>query len=539
MADFGFNTNIPLGVQPPKNNLADMVNTAAGLQSYQQAREVNPLLLQQAQQATRTGQIALGVEEQKNTERNNVMQFMSNPENYQTNGRIDIDKMNKSLPAIAPLTHGDVINRFTTLGQAQTQAIDAKQKLTQEQRSMVASRFAILGRLGVQDKNAYLQEMELLKKENPENPDLHRLIDAYKTTWADIQSGKNLPSLAIAGAQTLLNPSQQETAFTPVAGTVSTGARVLPTVTTPSVGGNAPSITAGQTEIARAEVPPGSRMVPTGGRDMNNNPEVNVFSAEGRFLGQTTVPANVPESALPGVAPTAPRSVAPQSAAPAPSMGVVRMRPGETAETMALAKSIQLKANEAAARVPVSQFNSNQIIQLADQAATGKGAEILQGLTGGYATLGLAGTTDMADAFNKLGHYMALETANLAAASGLGTDAARGIAEKMTGTPSWTANAIKSTARINRALSTGVDLFNQGVNNAVAQENNSPFAAREFQNKWSQMADINAFRLMDAMKNDDKVAVQELIKELNGVDSPRFKQLKLKVNTINNMIGGR
>jgi hypothetical protein len=276
---------------------------------------------------------------------------------------------------------------------------------------------------------------------------------------------------------------------------------------------------------------------------MNNNPEVNVFSAEGRFLGQTTVPANVPESALPGAAPaaasTAPRPVAPQSAAPAPSMGVVRMPAGETAETMALAKSIQLKANEAAQRVSQSQFNANQIIKLADEAATGRGADLLQGLTGGYAGLGLVGSTNMADALNKLGHYMALETANLASASGLGTDAARGIAERMTGTTSWTADAIKSTARINRAMSTGVDLFNQGVNNAVSQANNSPFAARQFQNKWSQVADVNAYRLMDAMRNDDKIAVKELVNELGGVNSPKFKQLKLKVNTINNMIGGQ
>jgi len=540
MADFGFNTNIPLGVQPPKNNLADMVNTAAGLQSYQQAREVNPLLLQQAQQATRTGQIALGVEEQKNTERNNVMQFMSNPENYQTNGRIDIDKMNKSLPAIAPLTHGDVINKFTTLGQAQTQAIDAKQKLTQEQRSMVASRFSILGRSGVQDKNAYLREMELLKQENPENPDLHRLIDAYKTTWADIQSGPNLPGMAIAGAQTLLKPSEQQ-ALAPTAGTLNTGAQILPTVSIPSVGGMPPSIQVGRQAIAPVELPPNSRMVDTGRVDVNNNPIFNVFDATGRATGQVTVPANAPESSLPGAAPTAPRPAAPQAVAPAaaPSMGVARMPAGETAETMALAKSIQLKANEAAQRVSQSQFNANQIIKLADEAATGRGADLLQGLTGGYAGLGLVGSTNMADALNKLGHYMALETANLASASGLGTDAARGIAEKMTGTTSWTADAIKSTARINRAMSTGVDLFNQGVNNAVSQANNSPFAARQFQNKWSQVADVNAFRLMDAIKNNDTVAGQELIKELGGVNSPKLKQLKLKVSTINNMIGGQ
>jgi hypothetical protein len=536
MADFGFNTSIPQGVQPVRTNLADMVNTAAGLQSYQQAREINPLVLQQQQQATRTGQIALDVEEKKNAERNNVMQFMSNPDNYQTNGRIDLDKMNKALPAIAPLTHGDVISKFTTLGQAQTQAIEAKQKLTQEQRNMVASRFGILGRMGVQDKNAYLREMDLLKAENPENPDLHRLIDAYKTTWTDIQSGPNLPGMAIAGAQTLLKPSEQQ-ALAPTAGTLSTGAQILPTVSTPSVGGMPPSIQVGRQAIAQAELPPGSRMVDTGRVDVNNNPIFNVFDATGRATGQVTVPTNAPESSMPGSAPAAQRPVAPQAAAP--SLGVTRMPAGETPDTMAAAKAIQLNANRAAQGVPQSQFNLNQIIQLADKAATGKGAEILQGLTGGYAGLGLVGSTDMADALNKLGHYMALETQNLASGAGLGTDAARGIASEGVGKTSWTADAIKSTARINRAMSTGVDLFNQGVNNAVAQANNSPFAAREFQNKWSQVADVNAFRLMDAMRNDDKIAVRELVNELGGVNSQKFKQLKLKVNTINNMIGGQ
>jgi len=278
---------------------------------------------------------------------------------------------------------------------------------------------------------------------------------------------------------------------------------------------------------------------------MHNNPEVNVFSAEGRFLGQTTVPANVPESALPGAAPaaapTASRPVVPQAAAPAaPSMGVVRMPVNETEGTMTAARNIQLTANKSATSVPQSQFNLNQIIKLADEAATGKGSEIIQGLTGGYAGIqGLFGSTNMADALNKLGHYMDLETASLAASAGLGTDAARAMAAGGVGKTTWTADAIKSTARINRAFSTGIDLFNQGINMAVAEANNNPIAAREFQNKWSKVADVNAFRLMDAMRNNDKIAVKELMSDLGGINSDKYKKVKLSVNTINKMIGGQ
>ena len=125
----------------------------------------------------------------------------------------------------------------------------------------------------------------------------------------------------------------------------------------------------------------------------------------------------------------------------------------------------------------------------------------------------------------------------------MGTDAARGLQEKLTGTTNWTPEAIKSTARINRALSTGVNLFNEGVNNAVADKNNkygvnNSFAARDFQNRWSQIADVNAFRLMDLMKNNDTVGMASLVKELGGPNDNRLKLLKLKVQTLDKMIQG-
>jgi hypothetical protein len=246
-------------------SLGDMINIARGAQQYQQAAQVNPLALQQQQQATRTGEIALSVEEQKNKERNNLQTFFSDPENFQTEGRIDLDKINATVPKIAPLTGADAISKFSTLGKAQTEAISAKQNLTQDQRNMIASRFSILGRLGVQDKKAYIAEMDLLKKENPDNKDLARLIDAYKVTWNEMPSGPDLPGKAIAGAQTLLSPAQQQTALAPQAGTLNTGEQIFPTVTTPAVGGMLPRIQMGAQPLADVGLPPTTEVVsPTG-----------------------------------------------------------------------------------------------------------------------------------------------------------------------------------------------------------------------------------------------------------------------------------
>lgn len=560
----------------PTMSLGDMMNLARGAQAYQQAEQMNPLLLQQQQQVTGTGQIALTLEQQKERERMAMQQFLAKPENYQTNGRIDIDKLNSVVPTLAPLTGSDYIQKFTTLGTAQTQAIEAKQGLTQQQRNMIAQRFSILGRLGIQDKSAYLAEMDLLKKENPDNPDLAKLIDAYKVTWNDIPSGPQLPSMAIAGANTLLSPAQQQEAFAPRAGTATTGAATFPTVTRPSVAGEAPVQTVGGTPLVTAQLPPGSREVFSGQYDQNNMPIVNVYDPNGRFLGQRTAGETPGAGQLPGAvmptptggmgaqptAPIPPGAVAapmvrpniqaqplppqgqPQPGYAAPPMvggttPVARIRAGETPQTVEAANAIRMGAANAAAQVPNQTFNNNEIVKLADEALTGRGAGTLANLTGGYAVfnaVGLGGGN--ATALNQLGHYMSLQTASLAQSAGLGTDAARNIAAESTGTVNWTPDAIKKTARVNRSLATATDLFNQGVQSAF-DRSKDPLSARDFQSKWSQTVDINAVRLFDAMKNNDRDAIREVVTAAGGPNSPGYKRLVDNIGAMQKLIKGQ
>ena len=269
MADY---TPVASQSRPPQPmTLGEMMNLANTTQAYQQAQQINPLRLQEAQQSVeqarqinplllqkagqeaRTGQIALSVEEQKDLERKNMQTFFADPNNFQTNGRIDLDKINAFVPKIAPLTGADYISKYSTLGEAQTQAIGAKQNLTKDQRSMIGQRFSILGRLGVQDKNAYIAEMDLMKKENPDNPDLHRLLDSYKTIWeTQMQSGPNLPKQAIAGAATLMTPEQQQTQFAPKVALDAQG-RVV--TTTPSITGEKPTVEVGVPQGLQSQTP--------------------------------------------------------------------------------------------------------------------------------------------------------------------------------------------------------------------------------------------------------------------------------------------
>jgi hypothetical protein len=561
MADLSV-TPVAAQVKPPQvTSLADMLNIARGAQAYRQSEQMNPMLLEQQQnvvqqgkQETERGGITLGQARQADTERLRVQNLMeTNPGALMTNGMFDPAKLNKVIPTLAPYTGQEYITKFTTLGKAQNEFMDSSTKLSLGDKSVIAGPLGVLGRSGVGDPKVYLGELDFLAKQHEGNPNMLRLIKAQRDIISQLPPGEHVAQGAIRASESLLAPVQQREAFTPQAGTLNTGAEILPTVQQPSVGGSKPSIVVGGTPLAQVQVGPGQRMEATGEVDMNNNPIYQVKDANGQVVGTVTVPAGVPQSWLPGggrqpqpgqVSPgqvnpsqTGGRtSTVPVVTAP-PSNAPVRLPPGETADTLKAAQQIRMVANNGAAEVPMQQFNSNQIIKLADDVTTGKGVGLLTSLSGGYAAL--PWTSDQATNLNQLGHYMALQTASLAKTAGLsGTDAANRLAGEMSGTTEWTAPAIKQTARVNRALSTGTELFNMGVENAF-KRTNSPFSAREFQNKWSGIADINAIRLYDALKNNDKEAIAEVVRQAGGQNSPGYKSLVNKIGQMNALIKGQ
>lgn len=564
MADLSVNP-VAASVKPPQvTSLADMVNLARGAQAFRQSEQMNPMLLEQQQnivqqgkQETERGGITLGQLRQADTERLAVQNLMqTNPEAIMTNGMFDPGKLNAVIPKLAPYTGQEYISKFSTLGKAQNEFMDSSTKLSQGDKSVIAGPLGVLGRSGVGDPKIYLSELDFLAKQHEGNPNMLRLIKAQRDIISQLPPGEHVAQGAIRASESLLAPTTQREAFTPQVGTLNTGANILPTVQQPSVGGSKPTITVGGTPLAQVQVGPGQRMEPTGEVDMNNNPIYSVKDVNGQVVGTVTVPSGVPQSWLPGGGgrpapapapapasgqtsqpPAAGRtSTVPVVAAP-PSNAPVRMPPGETPDTLKAAQQIRMTANNGAAEVPMQQFNSNQIIKLADDVITGKGVGLLTSLSGGYAALPF--TSDQATNLNQLGHYMALQTASLAKTSGLsGTDAANRLAGEMSGTTEWTAPAIKQTARVNRALSTGTELFNMGVENAF-KRTNSPFSAREFQNKWSGTADINAIRLYDALKNNDKEAIAEVVRQAGGQNSPGYRALVNKIGQMNALIKGQ
>ena len=538
MADF---TPIAAGVKPPQQmSLADMVNMASAIQQYQQAQQYNPMLLQKASQEVQKGSIELGQKRQADAERLAVQDLMQNdPDSLMTNGMFDPGKLNKVIPKIAPYTGEQYISKLTTLGKAQNELMESSTKLSQSDKAVIAGPLAVLGRSKVTDPKIYIAELDYLSKQHEGNPNMQRLIKAQRDIISQLPAGEHIAQGAIRASESLLEPSKQIEKFAPQLGTLNTGAAFFPTITQPSIGGSAPSIFVSQEPLKGVQVGPGQRMEATGERDVSNNPIYAVKDVNGNVVGTVVVPSGVPQSWMPGgAAQTAAQPARAPAAQPAaPSNAPVRMPAYETSETMNAARQIQLKANQAATGVQTSQFNNNKIVELADKALVGANAETLSKLGGGYAAV--PWTSDATKNRQILGHQMALETANLAAGAGLGTDAARGLAEKMSGTTEWTPEAIKSTARMNRALTTGVDMFNRGVNLAVEKSGNNPFAAREFQNRWSSQEQlIPTMQFIDAMRNakSDPAGAKAMVDSLGGYGSERYKQMLQRAGKLNDLI---
>jgi len=258
-----------------QTSLNDLIGGISNIQNFQQQQQLMPLQLERAQLETQKARAntpleieakQLELEQsraktptdvekakselefllQSNKEKRALMEFQSNPNNWSTNGRVDLDKINAVIPKIAPLTGAAAIDTLTKLGTAQTSAIEGKQNLTQKQREMVSNVFGILGRSGVNDPEIVRNELKRLKDQNPDNKDLHRVIDAYDVPYSMTGKGEHVRQDLIRASQSMLSPEQQQSALSPKAEVQDIGGEFKEKITTPSVAGLPPAIQFGQ-----------------------------------------------------------------------------------------------------------------------------------------------------------------------------------------------------------------------------------------------------------------------------------------------------
>jgi hypothetical protein len=528
---------IALQVKPPQvMTLGDMVNIARGAQAYQQAEQVNPLLLQQAQQASRTGQIELGVKEQGDLERKNIQTFMSDPNNWQTNGKVDIQKLNAEITRIAPLTGREQIEKLTTLAKGQTESREAAQKLTQSQRAIVAGPIGIMGRAGIQDPEAYKKELNFLKEQNPDNPTLHQLIDAQIKLIGQSTKGPHVADAAITGSQSLLNPEQAQTSFAPTSATTSAGQVVT---TKPSIGGQNP-------EVAYS--------TPQGVTPMPNTVELNGIKYEVRPPttaggsptlmplgggGQAPAPTaprvqNAPSATTqPAPAPIPTSGLVPQDM-PVPVGGIPQMNTQQAARYEE-GNALKSKSTDLAKAASESKQTTRKIKENIASAAGSAPGQALRS-----AGKWLAGSEQLDELVKNLAQNQVDQAALMG--NSAATDAARSVLGLANGSENITPQALAQIVQRADATSTGLEKFNLGLGNYYQKQGayNGPIHARNFKDTWAKNYDPRIFMVQNVNSSNMSQAEKQLQLQaiMKGTSDEERKALAKKAEIIKRLEKG-
>lgn len=448
MADFSMNVNY---AKPQTFSLGDMVNMASGMQQFQQAQQMNPLALEKAQ-------IENQVLRQKNDERVKLQEFTSNPENWQTNGRIDMDKINKVIPRIAPLTGSDVISSLSGLHKSQTEADRAKQELTQSERTLIGNVDHSLGLMGVNDPKQVIKAYQGLIANNPDNAALQRMVNAKIDLLNKAQPGQHIVKDLLAESASLLSIPQQRAEFAPKVSLTNTGSELKETLTTPmSPTGQAPSI-----RMTGAAEP------------LTIGPGQQQIATEGNPYGLPVGTAYIPPS-------PATRQQAPMVTGLAPQVSSTI-----GANTTVANEDWQRTYNAAKDAQPRIAIFQN-IKKLAPEAFTGVGGERKKLAAG---ILNAAGI-DAYTAENTATDELAKNTRLLALAGG-NTDAARALAEIANPSTKMTLAAIKEVSD----QMIGAERLNEKRAEYLGQFRNDPLKYQEKAQLFNQVADPRIFQEM-------------------------------------------
>jgi len=510
---------VALSIKPPAMmSLADMVNMARGAQAYQQAEQVNPLVLQRAQQEARTGQIDLSVKEQGDLERKNLQSFMSNPQNWQNEtGDVDVNKINAEVTKIAPLTGRDHIEKLTTLAKSQTENLKATQDLTQGERAIIAGPLGVLGRMGVKDKNVYIQELDAIAKFHPDNKRLQRLIDAQKSLINQMPAGSDMASAGIRASESLLTPAEATSTFAPKPATIDTGGVIASGVTTPSVGGQAPTVVKGA-DIATKTPAPG--VVSAGDVTYQIRPDGSVVplgEAGGAVTappagGAVVPPANVapptgqkPPVTAPAKAPaSAPVAPAAQTTVPVSSVVPIDL-PVNTGGIVQLNTQQKARYNNGLTLIKESNEmaqgagDSRQTIrQIRDNIGEASGSRVGQVLRS--AGKWVAGNEQL----DELVKGLATNQLQQAKLMGISTDSARATSAQANGSENITVGALNKIVNRADAMNSAAEKYSAGLQKFTDKYGgyNGPIHAEKFQQTWSNNYDPLIFMVKNVQESN-------------------------------------
>jgi hypothetical protein len=526
--------------------LGDMVNIARGAQAYQQSEQANPLALQKAQidiqkagQEARTGQINLGVAEQADIERKNLQTYMAGKKWLDANGEVDVPELTKNIIEIAPLTGADNIAKLTTLAKSQTEYTKSAQDLNQNERAIIGNPLGVLGRMGIQKREAYLQELDNTASYHSNNKKILRQIEAQKALIKQMPEGSDFASAGVRASQSLLTPEQAQAAFAPKAKGLDTGPQIIETVETPSIGTNAPTIARTGNIISGKNIAPQVYTTETGapgiigvGGTGNVSPPANALKP----------PPNVapPATGAPRVAPSA-TPVGQQLSEQFGAKGALQRSPDETYEAYR-ARVADLSAKPKQANlalslanndsIPNQEFTNNKVLGLLESKniRVGKLAEAIANKTGG---IGLNSEEV------EIQKYLEQRIRQNALRSNQDEDSQK-MASGSFGTD---INALRDIIYNDKGLLASQRLLNQGILKYQGNPNKPNLAAiNDFENKFNMInQDRNVTHLLGvvgdrSMEELSKSDVQQLKKVFGGMSKAQMDKLFEKKQELEDLV---
>jgi hypothetical protein len=516
MADLSMNVNY---AKPQTTSLGDMVNMASGIQNFQQAQQLNPLALEKAQ-------IENQVLRQTNDERLKMQEFIQNPDNWQTDGIMDLKKINK-LGEIAPLTGPARIKELTGLHTDQSAATKARQDLTKQQRAQVADVKSALGFAGVNDPKQVIKAYQGFIDRSPNDPEIHTLLNAEIKLLNRASAGDHITKDLMTEAGMALPQETQRTTFAQKPGLASVGGGTAETLTTPAgIGGQAPST------------------------KFTGNVEPNILGpniVELNGIKYVAMPAKTP-GGQPTLTPLGAEGVTPPSAGNVPQVNAPQVAAPQQRKPIVVEDMPVLQGG-------IPQLNTFQQARLQSGTALIKDSvAAASAATEGEETsrqvknyMGAAAGSAPGQMLRKAGQWVAgdpqleILSKNLADQQlrnmqimGAKTDAASADVKAASGKADLTREGLQAIVDRTDASNTAVKAFQKGLKRYTDQGLNGIVHADKFQQAWADNYDVRVFKAMNIDRSNMSKVQKDMERQklIKGLSDAQLEDLQSKTNNI-------
>ena len=413
-----------------------------------------------------------------------VQAILSKTDNYQTDGKIDPDKVMPALMAVAPLTGPETIQKLQTLATNQNNIMDARMKLTGQERTVFAQVEGALGQAKVDDPLAYINAYKTIAQQYPYNSNIAKLAEAKISNVTLANKGQHLWEQALRSSNQMMSLPEQQAAFAPKAGTAQIGGQNVATITQPSIEGRAPTVST----------------APLGGGQGAVTPSGNEGSVK-------PMPKLVQEDTTLSYS------------GPANPLNLNKYQE----EAYAAGKKNVTEANMAVKSVKDLQQSVRKVEDYMNSAVGAKGGQMIR--QGGKWVFG---DSDL-DALVK---NLAQVQARNASIMGLDkTDSSRELNAKLSGSENIAPEALAGVMQQVKAESTAAELYTAGLNKFVEKRGdvNGYIQQQKFQNKWAEHYDPRIFQVdniaQSRLPESEKTAkIGEITGRMSKSEFDRYKE---------------